>query len=326
MLITRTPLRISIGGGGTDLPSFYRRRGGFVIAAAINKYMFIGLNRTFTEDYLLKYSGLERVRSIEEIDHSIIRAALERHRLPAGLEIVSLADIPSGTGLGSSGAFTVGLLRAIHALRREHVTAGALAEEAAHIEIDLLGQPVGKQDQYIAAFGGLTCFEFHPDDRVAVTPLAISQDTLHELEEHLLLFFTGYARPAGTILQDQRSRTERDDAAMLENLEATKELGRRIRTALESGRPAEFGTLMNEHWERKRRRSAGMSNNAIDRWYRKGLDAGAIGGKLVGAGTGGFLLFYAQNPGELRAAMASEGLPETRFSFDLDGSIVMVRS
>jgi len=325
MLITRTPLRISIGGGGTDLPSFYRRCGGLVISAAISKYMFIALNRTFTQDYLLKYSELERVPSIDSIQHRIIREVLRRHEIEPGFEIVSLADIPSGTGLGSSGAFTVGLLRAVYAHKRVHVTAHALAEEAAHIEIDVLGEPVGKQDQYIAAFGGVTCFEFHPDDQVTVTPLGISQHTLQELEEHLLLFFTGYARPASSILSDQRTRTDSGDAAMLENLERTKDLGVRIRRALEAGQPAVFGQLMHEHWEAKRRRSKGMSNKAIDAWYEKGLASGATGGKLVGAGTGGFLMFYAENPSSVRGAMASEGLPETRFSFDLDGSTVLVR-
>lgn len=325
MLITRTPLRISIGGGGTDLPSFYRRRAGFCISAAINKYMFIGLNRTFTDDYLLKYSALERRGSVDEIEHAIVREAFRKHRLEPGLEMVSMADIPSGTGLGSSGAFTVGLLRAIYAFKREHVTAGALAEEAAHIEIDLLGEPVGKQDQYIAAFGGLTCFEFHPDDRVSVSPLAVSQDTLHELEEHLLLFFTGYSRSAGSILGDQHKRSEDGDDAMLDNLEQTKALGRQIREALEAGRPAEFGVLMREHWERKRARSDGMTNADIDRWYEAGIAGGAIGGKLVGAGTGGFLMFYAEDPAGVRAAMAQQGLTETRFQFDLDGSTVIVR-
>jgi D-glycero-alpha-D-manno-heptose-7-phosphate kinase len=325
MLITRTPLRISIGGGGTDLPSFYRRRGGFVISAAINKYMFIALNRTFTPDYLLKYSELERVPSIDEIQHRILREVLRLHQIEPGVEIVSTADIPSGTGLGSSGAFTVGLLRAIYAHKREHVTAGAVAEEAARVEIDQLRDPVGKQDQYIAAFGGITCFEFHSDDQVTVTPLAVSQNTLHELEEHLLLFFTGYARPASSILSDQRTRTEGEDAAMIENLERTKDLGLRIRAALERGEPKVFGRLMHEHWESKRRRSKGMSTGQIDAWYEKGLASGAIGGKLVGAGTGGFLLFYAENPSALREAMASEGLPETRFQFDLDGTTVIVR-
>jgi D-glycero-alpha-D-manno-heptose-7-phosphate kinase len=325
MLITRTPLRISIGGGGTDLPSFYRRRAGFVISAAINRYMFIGLNRTFTDDYLLKYSGLERRRSIDEIEHAIIREVFGRHAIEPGVEMVSVADIPSGTGLGSSGAFTVGLLRAIYAFKREHVTAHALAEEAAHVEIDVLRAPVGKQDQYIAAFGGLTCFEFHTDDNVSVAPLAIPQETLHDLEERLLLFFTGYSRSAGSILEDQRKRSTDGDAQMLDNLEATKQLGRRIRDALEGGRPEDFGRLMHEHWEGKRARSSGMSNEDIDRAYDAGIANGAVGGKLVGAGTGGFLMFYAEDPPRLRAAMATEGLHETRFAFDLDGSTVIVR-
>jgi D-glycero-alpha-D-manno-heptose-7-phosphate kinase len=325
VLITRTPLRISIGGGGTDLPSFYREREGFVISAAINKYMFIGLNRTFTQDYLIKYSQLERRATIGEIEHRIVRAVLERHQIDPGLEMISLADIPSGTGLGSSGSFTVGLLRAVYAFKREHVTAGALAEEAAHVEIDLLGEPVGKQDQYIAAFGGLTCFEFHRDGRVSVAPLAISQDTLHDLEERLLLFFTGYSREAGSILSDQRTRSESGDQAMLDNLEQTKALGLRIRESLEGGRPEEFGAHMHEHWQRKRGRSAGMTNDDIDRWYAAGIANGAIGGKLVGAGTGGFLMFYASDPTALRAALAEQGLQETRFSFDLDGSTVIVR-
>ena len=325
MLITRTPLRISIGGGGTDLPSYYERRGGFVISAAISKYMYVGINRTFTDDYLIKYSELERRSSIDEIDHRIVRAVLESHGVEPGLELVSMADIPSSTGLGSSGTFTVGLLRSVYALKREHVTAGALAEEAAHIEIDVLGEPVGKQDQYIAAFGGLTCFEFGTDGRVAVSPLAIDQATLHDLEEHLLLFFTGYARSAGEALSDQDKRSTAGDEEMLANLDATKELGVRIRAELEGGNARGFGELMNEHWERKRKRSAGITNEQIDGWYRTGIDAGAVGGKLVGAGAGGFLLFYADDPRSVREAMSNAGLTETRFGFDLDGSVVLVR-
>ncbi len=326
MLITRTPLRISIGGGGTDLPSFYRECDGFVISAAINKYMFIGLNRTFTDDYLIKYSQLERRRSVADIEHRIVRAVFEAHDLEPGLEMVSLADIPSGTGLGSSGAFTVGLLRAVYAHKREHIAAEALAEEAARIEIDVLGEPVGKQDQYIAAHGGLTCFEFRADDSVAVSPLAVSQETVHDLEERLLLFFTGYSRSAGSILADQRTRSERGDAQMLENLRQTKQLGLRIREALEAGRPEDFGRMMDEHWQRKRARSSGMTNDDIDRWYATGVSNGAIGGKLVGAGTGGFLMFYAADPPALRAAMSGHGLTETRFTFDHDGSTVIVRN
>lgn len=325
MLITRTPLRISIGGGGTDLPSYYERRGGFVISAAISKYMYVGINRTFADDYLIKYSELERRRSVGEIEHRIVRAVLERHEVEPGVELVSMADIPSGAGLGSSGAFTVGLLRAVYALKREHVTAGALAEEAAHIEIDVLGEPVGKQDQHIAAFGGLTCFDFAEDGRVAVSPLAIDQATLHDLEEHLLLFFTGYSRSAGEALGDQDARSSAGERAMLDNLDQTKQLGLEIRRELEAGNAGGFGALMNEHWEHKRERSAGISNDSIDRWYSAGIEAGASGGKLVGAGRGGFLLFYATEPRAVRAAMEAEGLAETRFSFDLDGSVVLVR-
>ena len=325
MLITRTPLRISIGGGGTDLPSYYQQRGGFVISAAISKYMYVGLNRTFADDYLIKYSELERRKSIGEIEHRIVRAVLDRHGIEPGLELVSMADIPSGAGLGSSGTFTVGLLRAVYALKREHITAGALAEEAAFIEIEVLGEPVGKQDQYIAAFGGLTCFEFLEDGRVGVNPLAIDQATLHDLEEHLLLFFTGYSRSAGEALEDQNTRSNAGDREMLENLDQTKQLGVEIKRELEAGNAAGFGALMNEHWERKRKRSDGISNEAIDRWYAAGIEAGATGGKLVGAGRGGFLLFYATEPRAVRAAMEGEGLTETRFSFDLDGSVVLVR-
>jgi D-glycero-alpha-D-manno-heptose-7-phosphate kinase len=325
MLITRTPLRISIGGGGTDLPSYYERRGGFFISAAIGKYMFIAINRTFTDDYLIKYAELERCTSIDQIDHRIVRAVLTEHALDPGLEIVSTADIPAGAGLGSSGAFTVGLLRAVYAIQREHVTPGGLAEEAARIEIDVLGEPVGKQDQYIAAFGGLTCFDVEPDGRVSVSPLAVSNDTLHDLEERLMLFFTGYSRSAGDILADQHQRSQADESEMLDNLDRTKELGREIKRTLEDDAPERFGELMHEHWERKRKRSHGISNEQIDQWYEAGIANGAVGGKLVGAGRGGFLMFYASDPPALRAAMAAEGLPETRFSFDFDGSTVIVR-
>lgn len=325
MIITRTPLRISLGGGGTDLPSYYTRRGGMVVSAAINKYVFIAVNRTFTEDYFLKYSELERVRTIEAISHPLIREALRLHPVGPSLEIASLADIPAGTGLGSSGAFTVGLLRAVHALKREHITAGAVAEEACHIEIDVLDRPVGKQDQYIAAFGGLACFEFGRDGSVSVSPLLVSNETLCDLEERLLMFFTGYSREADEVLADQRRRSEEDDDDMLSNLDFIKEIGFTVRKTLEAGDTKGFAQLMNEHWEWKRKRTSGISNQHIDRWYDIGVANGALGGKLVGAGAGGFLLFYADDPTRLREAMVSEGLSEIRFFFDHDGSTVFVR-
>jgi D-glycero-alpha-D-manno-heptose-7-phosphate kinase len=325
MLITRTPLRISLGGGGTDLPSYYRRFGGVVVSAAINKYVYIGINRTYAADYLLKYSELERVREAADIRHPIIREALLSHPIGPYLEIVSLADIPAGTGLGSSGTFTVGLLKAIYAFKREHVVSGALAEEACTIEIDRLERSVGKQDQYIAAFGGLTCLEFCKDDEVRVSPLRISNQTLHDLEERLLLFFTGYSRNADSILEDQKTRSENGDQAMLENLHAIATIGGHVRDTLERGDTHGFAGLMHEHWERKRRRTTGMSTAEIDRLYASGLANGALGGKLVGAGAGGFLMFYASDPTALRAAMVREGLEELRFAFDHDGSTVIVR-
>lgn len=326
MLITRTPLRISIGGGGTDLPSYYRTEGpATVISAAINKYVYIAINRTFVEDYFIKYSDIERVERVDEIRHPLVREAIRSVGVDPGVEIVSIADIPSGTGLGSSGTFTVGLLRALYAYRRVHVTAGALAEEACDIEINRLAQPVGKQDQYIAAFGGLTCFDFHADDRVSVTPLAISNETLHDLESHLLMFFTGYSRSASSILSDQKVRSEAGDSSMMESLRVTHQLGLDIRKALEAGDAPRFGELMNEHWNYKRSRSSGMTNPQIDNWYQLALANGARGGKLVGAGAGGFLLFYADDPQQLRRAMRDAGLSEVPFEFDHDGSTVLVR-
>jgi D-glycero-alpha-D-manno-heptose-7-phosphate kinase len=325
MLISRTPLRISLGGGGTDLPSYYERYGGFVLSAAIDKHVYIAVNRTFTDDYFLKYSQLERVSGPDEIRHPIMRAALELHPVGPSVEIASLADIPAGTGLGSSGAFTVGLLRALYAYKREHITPGDLAEEAARIEIEILGDPAGKQDHYIAAYGGITCFEFEPDGTVHVSPVSIATGTLHDLEEHLLMFFTGYSRQASELLTEQQRRTETEDDAMVAALKTVQEVGLRVRDALEAGETREFAALMHEHWLSKRKRSEGMSNEAMDRWYEVALANGALGGKLVGAGGGGFLLFYAEDPKALRQAMAGEGLAEVRFSFEFEGSSMLVR-
>jgi D-glycero-alpha-D-manno-heptose-7-phosphate kinase len=325
VLITRTPLRISIGGGGTDLPSYYRNRAALVISAAIDRYCYIAVNHTFVNDYFVKYSELERADSVDDLRHPIIREAFRMLEVEPGIEVASMADIPSGTGLGSSGTFTVGLLHALHALKRRHTSAHQLAEEACRLEIDRLQQPVGKQDQYIAAFGGITCFEFNPDESVVATPLAIPDRALHQLEEHLLLFFTGYSRSASSILDDQNKRSTAGDATMLESLEFTADLGLRIKASLEEGDCLGFAALMNEHWEFKRQRSPGMSNSAIDDWYRVALDNGAVGGKLVGAGAGGFLLFYTEEPSSLRAAMMQQGLAETRFRFDFDGSVVLAR-
>jgi len=324
MIMTRTPLRISLGGGGTDLPSYYSQFGGFVISAAINRYVYITLHRTFKNNFIIKYSQLETVNRVEDIHHPIIREAFKLHDMKPYIEMVSMADIPAGTGLGSSGAFNVGLLRSIYAFKREHITTQALAEEACHIELNLLQEPIGKQDQYISAFGGLICMDYSKDGTVTVTPLRISRETLHDLEDNLLMFFTGYSRQASAVLADQKSRTESNDAEMIDNLNFIKDLGLSIRQVLEAGKVEEFAALMHRHWLHKQKRSKSISNDQISNWYDLALSNGALGGKLIGAGGGGFLLFYAQDRARLRRAMAEAGLVEVRFSFDPEGSKVMV--
>jgi D-glycero-alpha-D-manno-heptose-7-phosphate kinase len=321
MIITRSPLRISLGGGGTDLPSYYRDHEGFLIAAAIDRYVYVTIMRPFTEGIFLKYSKLESVKSIADVEHPIIREALQGmdFKTPQ-IEITTLADIPAGTGLGSSGSFTTALLKALYAHRMRLVHPSELAELACDIEINKLGEPIGKQDQYIAAYGGISCFTFHKDGKVEFAPLGISMDTLFDLQDNLLLFFTGFARSASGILKDQNTKSKDNDPAMLANLHYVKEIGRRSKTALEAGRPAEFGTLMHEHWENKKKRSGGMSNPRIDEWYELGMKNGAIGGKLVGAGGGGFLMFYAEDRNKLRHAMAKAKLEEVRFRFDFEGT------
>lgn len=325
MIISRTPLRISLGGGGTDLPSYYSHDGGFVLSAAIDKYVYIGVNRTFTDDYFLKYSQLERVTDRSQIEHPIFREVLNLLEIDKSIEIISMADIPAGTGLGSSGSFTVGLIRALYAHRREHISSQDLAEMACDIEINRLQEPVGKQDQYIASFGGINCFEFKKDGNVDVSPLALSLSTLHDLELNLVLFFTGYSRSASGILKDQSDKSNSGDADMRKNLDETQALGRQIKDCLENGDAEQFGLLMNDHWQRKRRRSTGMSNPTIDELYELGMANGAVGGKLVGAGAGGFLMFYANDAGKLRNAFRQRGLEEVVFRFDHDGSTILSR-
>jgi D-glycero-alpha-D-manno-heptose-7-phosphate kinase len=325
MIISRSPLRISLGGGGTDLPSYYQNYGGFLIAGAIDKYVYVSVMRPFTEGIFLKYSEQERVKLINEVRHPIIREALSMLAFNTPqIEITTLADIPSGTGLGSSGSFTTALLKALYTHRRWLITPDELARLACEIEIVKLSEPVGKQDQYISAYGGITCFEFHPDNSVNAYPLKLKMDTLFELEDNLLLFFTGFSRKAGNILQDQDQRTQQEDESMLNNLHQTKELGLRTKRVLESGKTVEFGELLHEHWEHKKARSGGMSNPQIDEWYELGRNNGAVGGKLVGAGGGGFLMFYAQDRVQLRKAMANAGLEEVRFHFDFEGTKVLL--
>jgi len=325
MIITRSPLRVSLGGGGTDLASYYSEHGGFLIAGAIDKYVYINIHQRFVDGFLLKYSQLEEVASIDEIRHPIIRESLRVAGITArNLEITSIADIPAGTGLGSSGSFTTALLKALHAFRKNLIATNQLAEQACHIEIDILKEPIGKQDQYISAYGGITCFEFLKDGTVIATPLAISEETLFTLEDNLLLFFTGYSRSASSILKEQNDKSKVADAEITRNLHFMKDLAFSSKRALESGDVAEFGRLMDVHWEHKKRRSADMTNGEIDRWYSCARENGALGGKLVGAGGGGFLMFYAEDKTRLRHAMRERGLKEVRFRFDFEGTRVIL--
>lgn len=327
MIITRSPLRISLGGGGTDLPSYYREHSGFLLAAAIDKYVYITLHQTFVQDLIIKYSRMERVQTIEEVQHPIIREALKMtHTGAPRLEITSMADIPAGTGLGSSGSFTTALLKALHTLHKNLVHPQEVAQQACQIEIDLLKEPVGKQDQYIAAYGGVTCFRFLPNEQVEAWPLKIDRETLYNLEDNLMLFFTGFVRSASTILKEQDTKSKEKDREMIQNLHFVKEIGQESREALEKGDLNHFAHLMNVHWEHKKKRSAKMTNDNIERWYRLGLENGALGGKLIGAGGGGFLMFYAEDKVRLRKAMMEEGLEEVRFRFDFEGTKVVAQS
>lgn len=322
MLIARSPLRLSLGGGGTDLPSYYEKFGGFFIASAIDKYVFITLHRTFTPEIILKYSEMERRTSIDEIKHPIIRESLKELGIKdLNLEITSMANVPAGTGLGSSGSFTTALLKLLNTMQGNVQSPRTLAEQACHIELNRLKEPIGKQDQYIAAYGGITCFEIAPGGQVEAYPAQMSRETFYDLEDNLMLFFTGFNRPASSILREQDDRSKKGDDSMLESLHFIKDIGQRTAKAFKDGRLGEFAELMNAHWEYKKKRSSQMSNPIIDEGYELALKNGAIGGKLIGAGGGGFLMFYAEDKSKLRRALGEKlGLQELRFRFETEGT------
>jgi D-glycero-alpha-D-manno-heptose-7-phosphate kinase len=320
VIFSRAPLRISLGGGGTDLPSYYANHGGFLVSGAIDKYVYMLTHTVFQRRYRMKYSETEEVDDPREIRHPILRETLIRHWRGQPLEIASVADVPAGTGMGSSGAFTVCLIKGLAHARRVSIAAGALAEAACEIEIDVLGEPVGKQDPYVSAHGGVCAYTITPDGRVAVEPLELDGVTLRRLRDHLLLFYTGDARSAASVLADQDRRSQEGDETMLENLHLTKELGLRSRDLLVSGDLEAYAELMHEHWENKRRRSEGMANERIDQLYTLARRSGAIGGKLVGAGGGGFLLVYARRPEDTRQAMAAAQASELTFDFEFSGA------
>lgn len=327
MILARAPFRIPLGGGGTDVPSYYSRYGGFVLSAAINKYLYIYVNRPAADEFIrLKYSRYEQVTAPGEIQHDLVRPALEAVNLNGSLEIVSMADVPAGTGLGSSGTYLVSLLTALHELKREKVPTHALAEQACHIEMNLAGHPVGKHDHYLAAFGGITCLDISTDGRVKVSPLDISMTTGEQFRNSVLLFYTGITRSSTDILEDQKQDTVRENPMVLDSLHQTKELGYQIKEALEQGDLDRFGILLHKHWEHKKRRSGKISDSRIDRWYDIARENGAQGGKIMGAGGGGFFMFYCPNShkARLRQALAAEGLREMPYDFDFEGAKVLV--
>ena len=326
MIITRTPFRITLGGGGTDLPAYYRRHGGFIFAAGLNKYMFVCLNTPIVDDLVrVKYSESEIVEDVEQVRHTLVRQALQHFNIRNGVEIISMADVPAGTGLGSSSCYLVGLLNGLHTLCRRPVSRQELAEEACHIELDRLQKPIGKQDQYLAAFGGFTVLEIGRDGRVEVSEAGLGPDVVEELERNILLFYTGQTRSTETILASQSQRLTADEDEITNNLHLIKEIGREILTELRRGRLRRFGELLDDHWRAKKKLGDDISSRHINRLYDVARANGAIGGKISGAGGGGFFLFYAEEgKKELRTALEAEGLREMRFRFDLEGTKVLV--
>lgn len=325
MIITRTPLRISLGGGGTDLPYYYESSGhGFLIAAAITKHIYIAINKNFEEDFLLKYSSVERVSNVNSIEHPLLRECLKRFGVAGSIEVSSMADIPAGTGLGSSGSFGVGLLKALGLYTHSYESNIDIAAEACRIEIDVLGEPVGKQDQYITALGGIQALTFSADGRVTAEALNLDVLTRSRLEENLLLFFTGVRRSASDVLSSESASKSELQADLLENLNQTRAMGYQTRDVIESGDLESFGELLTEQWHLKYQRQPSDLHDEVNHWITSGIKAGATGGKLVGAGGGGFLLFYAERKAELRKVMADLGLEEVAFRIDYEGSSILV--
>ena len=324
MIISRTPLRISLGGGGTDLPSYYRANGhGFLIAAAITRHVYIAVNDNFDSDYLLKYSSVERVTEVGAIRHPLLRECIKALGVPAAVEISSMADIPAGTGLGSSGAFTVGVLKSLAQYQHSSLTNEQIAAEACAIEIDRLGENIGKQDQYITATGGISAFTFRDDESVEIARLDLARDVRQRLEEDLLLFYTGVRRSASETLASESDSTGAV-ARTRASLNDTREIVYATRDTLAAGDVESFGTLLTEQWRLKHGRQPSPLHDEIDDIITDGIAHGALGGKLVGAGGGGFVLFFADQKVRLRRAMAQRGLVEVPFGVDYEGSRVIV--
>lgn len=325
MIVSRAPVRFSLGGGGTDLPSYSDEHGGFLVAAAIDKYIYVSANRRFYDSIRLAYSKTETVSSVEHIEHRIFREALKFQGVTRGIELNSVADVPANSGLGSSSTFTVALLNALHAFKQEFVSSEQLAQEACHIEIKLLQEPIGKQDQYISAYGGITAFTFKPGGEVEVERVPVRPEVLDELESNLVIFYSGVERQASTVLKEQGKTIASNKDSAVERMHRIKALGYDTRRILLSGDVDQYGELLHEHWTNKRKLASNMTDQVIDEHYEAARKAGAIGGKLMGAGGGGFFMFYAR-PQDRRAiygAMTKRGLQPLRFRFDPDGARIV---
>jgi D-glycero-alpha-D-manno-heptose-7-phosphate kinase len=325
MIISRAPLRFSLGGGGSDLPGYCRAHGGFVVSAAIDKYVYVTANRRFYSDMRLAYSQTELAKSADEVEHPIFREALRMMGIDGGIELTSVAELPANSGLGSSSTFTVALLNALHAYKREFVSSRQLAEEACTIEIERLGAPIGKQDQYIAAFGHVTALTFERDGSVQVEPVPVRDEVLDELEANLLIVYSGVERPAARVLGEQNAALGAGAGEATEGMHRIKEIGHEIYRLLCRGDVDRYGELLHEHWERKRRQVSAMTDPTLDEHYHAARKAGALGGKLMGAGGGGFFMFYVR-PAERRSVLESltaRGLRQLRFRFELDGARIV---
>jgi D-glycero-alpha-D-manno-heptose-7-phosphate kinase len=325
MIISRAPVRFSLGGGGTDLPVYYEKHGGFVVSAAIDKYVYVTANKRFYPDMRLAYSRVELARSVDDIEHPIFREALKMCGIEGGIELTSVADVPANSGLGSSSTFTVALLNALHTYRRRFISSAQLAEEACEIEMVRLGEPVGKQDQYIAAFGNVSAITIGTDGQVSVEPVPVSDEVLDELQNNLAIFYTGVERPAAPVLREQTANVRAPAAPALASMHRIKQLGLEVQALLIAGDVDRYGELLHEHWQTKRRIAAAMSDPPLDEHYEAARKHGALGGKIMGAGGGGFFMFYVR-PAERRRlseAMLARGLKPLRFRFDMDGARIV---
>jgi D-glycero-alpha-D-manno-heptose-7-phosphate kinase len=325
MIISRAPVRFSLGGGGTDIPAYYQQFGGYLVASAIDKYIYVSANKRFYDDIRLSYSKTEIVPSVDKVEHRIFREALKMTGVTKGIELTSVADVPANSGLGSSSSFTVALLNALHTYRRKFFNSRDLAEQACQLEIERLGEPIGKQDQYIAAFGGVTAFTFNRDGTVEVEPVPVADEVIDDLANNLCIIYSGVERAASVVLSEQGQRVKSLDQGTVERMHRIKELGHEVYRILVSGKIDAYGELLHEHWTNKRKLASKMTDSVIDEHYEAARKAGAIGGKLMGAGGGGFFMFYTR-PADKRGvieAMAARGLRQLRFRFDADGARIV---